>query len=380
VPRVLVVAAHDTTIVQFLLPHIQRLEAMGMEVVLAYQPRMRIASQRIEALGIARHEVAFARTPLSLSNLRALLQLRTVLRSTHFDVVHVHMPVSGWIGRLAARLFSPGSTVIYTVHGFRFYDGGPLLSNALFIFLERIAGRWTHYLEVMNEEDARNARKYRIVPSDRVRCVPGVGVDVDELSPARVSERQVAAIRQELGLGDDDFLVTMVAAFLPRKRHSDALAALARLGEANVHLALAGDGPEMERVGAYSRQLRLANRVHFLGVRMDVPALMRASKAVILPSQLEGLPRCITESLALEVPAIGSDIRGTRELLSEGCGVLVPVGNIDALARAVHWVVTHPREAAEMARLGRSKVEASYSLLRALNMTECLYREVLSWE
>jgi glycosyltransferase involved in cell wall biosynthesis len=86
------------------------------------------------------------------------------------------------------------------------------------------------------------------------------------------------------------------------------------------------------------------------------------------------------ESLALEVPVIGTDIRGTRELLDDGCGILVPVGDVQALAEAMRRMTTRTDEAAAMGRRGRRKVQGSYELRNALRQTEALYREVSTLE
>ena len=153
----------------------------------------------------------------------------------------------------------------------------------------------------------------------------------------------------------------MIAEFVPGKRHRDALAAFARLGRPDVWLALAGTGPLVDEMKRRAAELGVADRVRFLGVRRDIPALVRASVAVLLPSEREGLPRSAMESMSLGVPVIGSRIRGTADLLEGGCGLLVPVGDSAALADALARILDHPEEAREMARRGREWV-ASYHL------------------
>jgi glycosyltransferase involved in cell wall biosynthesis len=97
----------------------------------------------------------------------------------------------------------------------------------------------------------------------------------------------------------------------------------------------------------------------------------------VLPSEREGLPRSVLESLALGVPAIGCKARGTEELLEDRCGVIVPIGDVGSLSQAMIWMSTNPEEAAEMGRLGRRKVLERYDLPHSLAVTEALYRRIL---
>jgi glycosyltransferase involved in cell wall biosynthesis len=104
---------------------------------------------------------------------------------------------------------------------------------------------------------------------------------------------------------------------------------------------------------------------------------MRASVATVLPSEQEGLPRCIMESLSLEVPAIGSDIRGVRDLVEGGCGILYPVGDVAALAGAMEWIIGQPDEAQVMCRKGRQKMQGPYALRNTVKAWMALYAEMM---
>jgi glycosyltransferase involved in cell wall biosynthesis len=83
------------------------------------------------------------------------------------------------------------------------------------------------------------------------------------------------------------------------------------------------------------------------------------------------------ESLSLQVPVIGTDIRGTRDLLQDGCGILVRLGDTEALARAMVRIVERSPEAEEMGRLGRRKMR-DYDVRRIIDLHQSLYREALA--
>ena len=187
----------------------------------------------------------------------------------------------------------------------------------------------------------------------------------------------MAAVRSELGLLPGDLLLSMIAEFNPGKRHCDAIRAFAMLADKNAHLAFAGDGPLRKSMTSLAQALGVEDRIHFLGKRKDIPALIRASVVTLLPSEREGLARCVMESLCLEVPVIGADTRGVRDLVDPGCGWLTPVGNPAVLAKNMDYVLHHPAEAAAKGRNGRQKM-SGYDLAHIIRLHEELYNRVLT--
>jgi len=128
----------------------------------------------------------------------------------------------------------------------------------------------------------------------------------------------------------------------------------------------------MEATRRLARTLGVADRVNFLGFRTDIPALVRASVAVVLPSEREGLPRSIMESLSLGVPVIGTRIRGVVDLLERGGGLLVPVGDVAALTEAMTRVLDNPSASREMGRQGRECM-VKFDLRKVMAMHDVLY-------
>jgi glycosyltransferase involved in cell wall biosynthesis len=209
--------------------------------------------------------------------------------------------------------------------------------------------------------------------------MPGIGVDTRLLSPDHVPDADVSAVRKELHLSDGDRLFLMIARVESRKRHQDAIHAFSLLQDRNVRLAFAGDGPLTEPMKRYAAQLNVADRVHFLGFRKDVPALIRASVATALPSKWEGLSRSVMESLSLAVPVIGANSRGVKDLLANGTGLIVEPEDVFALKRAYEWILTHADEANRMGMLGRQKM-AEYDIHHIIRLHEELYERALRSE
>lgn len=325
-------------------------------------------------------DVPFSRKPLAPSNfVSAPGIVRNVVVHQRYDIVHVHTPVAAFVTRWALHTLPKARrpAVVYTAHGFHFHSGGMVLGNIVFKVLERWAGRWTDCLVVINEEDRRAAERLAIVPSTRLFYMPGIGVDTDEFSPDAVSENEIRLVRSEMGLSDGDVLFSIIGALTPNKRPCDAIRALALVRCLAVHLAFAGQGPLLTQARHLAMQLGVDRRVHFLGYRRDIPAIIRASHATMLPSRREGLPRSIMESLSMGVPVIGANTRGTRDLLSEGAGLLVQVGDVRGYAEAMDWIADHPLEAASMGSVGRVQM-AGRSIHTIASLHEDVYRSVMS--
>lgn len=323
-------------------------------------------------------DIEWSRNPLKVGNfLKGLSQIRELVERQGYDIVHVHTPVAAFLTRLALRdLRKKGHTkVIYTAHGFHFHPGGNPIKNLIFMAAERLAANWTDYLVVINRTDEAAARRY-IMPSERVVYMPGIGVDTRHYGPEFVAQADVKRVRDEMGLKEGQPLFLMIAELNPGKRHRDALAAFAKLGREDVHLAFAGIGPLQEEIQKQIADLGLKDQVHLLGYRRDIPALIRASVATLLPSEREGLPRAIMESLSLEVPAIGTQIRGVKDLIEGGCGILTPVGDQEAMTQAMSYILEHPAEARAMGKKGRERM-AAYDTQHIIALHEELYGRAL---
>lgn len=373
--KLLVVTTVPITIRSFLLPYIQHFKNLGWQVDgmaqgISATPECVSACDRV-------WDIQWSRNVLDPRNLLAgVSRVQAVVKAGNYDLVHVHTPIAAFVTRYALKDF-PKTKVIYTAHGFHFYRGGNFLKNAIFFNLEKLAGGWTDYLITINREDETVAKKNQFLASERIYFTRGIGVDTNYYTDSRVADSDVRRVRQELNLATDDSLLLSIAEFTPRKRHRDLIEALAKLSHPQVHLALAGEGPLKDEIKQLAVKLGIVERVHFLGFRTDIPTLIQAASAVLLISQQEGLPRSVMEAMCLNTPVIGSDIRGTRDLLEDGCGLLVDVGDTEAIAQAMAQVVEEPEKSAIMAQKAQAKI-ADYDLQQIIEQYSSIYQRALA--
>lgn len=378
-PRALMVATTSATLRAFLIPFGMHFRTQGWTV----DAMAANATTNESCIPAFDHlwDMTWSRNPLDPRNLIGTPgQLKALVEREKYDIVHVHTPVASFVTRYALRGLRANQKVrvIYTAHGFHFHENGSRLKNAIYANLEKLAGRWTDYLVVINREDEAAARKYRLVAENHLIYMPGIGVDASVYSRAPMTEAEIAQLRAEIGLKPGQRILLMIAEFIPRKRHVDLLNAFAQVTNPEVHVVFAGDGPLMDEMRQLAATLGIADRIHMLGLRSDIPKLISISEAVILPSVQEGRPRSVLEAMSIGVPVVATDIRGVRDMIDENCGLLVPVLDPDALAKALNWIVDHPQEAQAMGQRGREKVLAEYDLQHIIALHESLYARALA--
>jgi glycosyltransferase involved in cell wall biosynthesis len=285
--------------------------------------------------------------------------------------VHVHTPVASFVTRLALRRAraSGRPKVVYTAHGFHFFSGNRRSRNAIYMCLERFAGRWTDRLVVINHEDYEATVKYRIVPEKNIVFMPGIGLDFNIYSAEAVSPSEVRQARDEMGLKADDVLFSMIAEFIPRKRHGDVIAGMSKIKNPNIHVAFAGTGPLREKIQNMARSFLVHQRTHFLGVIKDPRPLMLASRATIMPSEREGLVRSAMESVCLGIPVIGTNAKGVREIIQPRRGLIYPTGDDLALRDAMQQLYEEPYPPVSP--------DPAWRIENLIGLHEALYRELL---
>lgn len=361
------------------LPWIYRLRELGA-IPIGVAADIENSPECVEAF-CAVHNVPFSRRPFSLRQYFATgKKLRLLAERYGVRIVHVQTPVAGFLTRLAFRNISDRGPIalIYTAHGFHFHRDGPLVGNILWRTCERIAARYTDVLCTVNQEDYEAASKFRTAAGGKVLLIPGNGIDCRRFRPEQYSAEKVAQIRAELNVGATDKIVLMVGEFIPRKRHADALRAVAHLRKSPLLLVLVGSGRLYEKTKRLAVSLGIANRCRFLGFRKDVSELLAASEIVWHPSEQEGLPASVMEALAMERPVIGANVRGTRDLLKDGCGLLYAVGDWRSLATCALEVLQKPEAGTEMGRCGRRKVLTHFSIEVVFRALESCYLTALN--
>lgn len=264
--------------------------------------------------GIVSHHIGFLRSPFSLKSFSIYRQTKKLIRNNNFDIIHCHTPIVSIFTRLAAmKLRRKNKTkVVYTAHGFHFYDGCPKKNWILYYTAEKLFAPFTDVLITINNEDYKRALKY--LHAKNIIHVNGVGIDVDKIAS---TECDRSSIRTELGIADDEMMLISVGELNNNKNHIKVIEALNQCQNKKIHYVICGIGYTKDKLIAAAKEFGLGDRLHLLGFREDVLSILKASDIFIFPSIREGLSVALMEAMALGLPIIASKIRGNVDLIHE---------------------------------------------------------------
>ena len=319
----------------FFKPHIKMLVGEGNQVDIACNCSALALDGLYSELGCNFYQIDFSRSPLSPKNLKAYKQLLSVIKNGNYDIVHCHTPNASVVTRLVCRKFRKknGLKVFYTAHGFHFYKGAPKLNWLVYYPIEKFCSRFTDKLITINGEDYSLAKeKFK---AKEIHYVPGVGIDLSRFENVNVDR---AAKRREIGVPEDAFLLMSVGELNENKNHQVIVKAIAKLADPSVHYAIAGVGDKKDELTELAKSLGIAEQLHLLGYRRDVPELNTSADAFCFPSLREGLPVAPMEAMACGLPIICSKIRGNVDVADSEYGVLVSHDDVDGFAEAIHKV------------------------------------------
>lgn len=260
-------------------------------------------------------------------------------------VVHVHDYKSAFYAWLATRrehhLGKP-APLVATLHGWVESSASLRLYTRLELALLR---RFDALVVVAGEQVDRLARAG--VPRARIRHIDN-GIDC----PVR-DEAGAAMLRAQLGLSPDSRVFSAVARLSSEKNIAMLLRAFVPVAarHADAVLLVVGDGPLREELETLATQLGITQRVRFLGMRHDMPAVHTLTDHLVLPSLTEGMPLVVLEAMACEVPVIASAVGDIPRLLARSAhGRTVPPGDVVALEMALDDAMSAPRVRDTVAR------------------------------
>lgn len=314
------------------------------------------------------YDLPFERSPIRLNNFKTYKQLKEIIDSTDFDIIHCHTPMGGVLTRLAARnVRRKNTTVIYTAHGFHFYKGAPIVNWLLYYPVERWLARYTDVLITINKEDYSRAKKFK---AKSIEYVPGVGIDTNKFNEILVNKSKK---RSEIGIGENSFIVLSVGELNKNKNHETIIRAIAQLGNPDIYYVICGEGPLANYLRNLARELGVANQVKLLGFRTDIAEVSKVSDVFAFPSFREGLSLSLMEAMTSGLPVICSNIRGNSDLVEEGKGgYLIKPDNIQGFTNAILKVYENNTQGKNMGIYNRSVIR-NFDLQNVIVEMEYIY-------
>lgn len=297
-------------------------------------------------------------------------ELAQKLGRDHIGLIHTHDYKTNLLGGIAARL--AGVKPIATLHLHDLSTHRLRLYRILDLAVLRSFPRVIAVAEALRQELIAAG-----LPPAKVVTVHN-GIGGQEFVSGAFSRAE--GLRQRLGIGDSQSVVSAVGRLCPQKGQGDFLesAAWVRKALPNARFLILGDGPAKEELRELCRSLSIQDAVSFLGHQRDVAAFMALSNCIVLPSVREGLPYVLLEALALARPVVATQVGGVPEVVQDGeTGLLVPPRRPDRLAEAILYLLRNPAEAVRLGQRGRERVLREFTAEAMGYETAEVYREVL---
>nr|WP_027871076.1 glycosyltransferase [[Eubacterium] cellulosolvens] len=356
--RMLMVATVPSMIGQFNMNNIRILQGLGYVVDVAANftdtsvwtsERVQKFKDQMTEMNIECVQIDFSRSPREISkHIAAYKETLKLLRERNYSFVHTHTPIASAILRRAAH--KTRIKVIYTAHGFHFYDGAPMKNWIVFYPIEKYLSRYTDVLITINKEDYHRAKtKFK---ARKTVYIPGVGVDTEKFKP-RDNGRE--RIRKELGLAEDRLLLLSVGELNENKNHKSVIKALK--GIENITYVIVGKGTLGDALSIVAKQSNVDLRL--TGYRSDISDFYDAADIYILPSIREGLNVSLMEAMASALPCCAGKIRGSIDMLDETGGCLFNPLKIEEIKKAVEQAIEmDENQRKELGNYNRKKIKA----------------------
>jgi len=300
-------------------------------------------------------------------DIHAIKKLCHLIKERNIDIIHTHGYKSDIFGLIAAKL--TGIKCISTPHGF-----GEKINLKLkaFIKLGCYSFRFFDKIVPLSDQLFKEVSSMGVLKS-KLSYIKN-GVDLSEIDAYIISSNNVA-VQNKSGTH-----IGYVGQMIPRKGIKNLLKIFDGLWQENnnLRLTLLGDGTERKELETYAQSLASHDGIFFLGFRTDRLEIMSTFDLFAMTSSSEGIPRCLMEAMAMQLPIAAYDIPGIDVLIThDTTGLLAKLGDQDTLSQ--HWekLLYNKEYATVLAKNARAYVQKEFSAARMAQEYTTLFHSVL---
>jgi glycosyltransferase involved in cell wall biosynthesis len=349
-------------------------------LLINYVPSMKTQGHQIELLFLRKancphlkyfEEKGLKVTWLSenqLYNPLYIFKIRNFIKKGNFDIVHVHLFPALYYAGLAAYLGLGKAKLVFTEHN----TTNTRMKKSYYRSIERFIYKKYDAITSITEQVEQNITKHLDGITMRYYLVNN-GINFIKFNNDNLLQKQ----NLYLSYSKEHVLVVMVARFCKQKDHKTLIKAIALLPD-NVHLLLIGEGPLKQDMENLATDLHTDRRVHFLGVRNDVPDVLRLCDIGVLSSNWEGMPVSAIEIMAAGIPFVGSKVPGIQDFIeakNDNAGILFTHQNSEELAFCIDKLLYDKDYCKQIGTSG--KIRASeYSIEKTTNQYLSIYEKL----
>lgn len=319
------------------------LSALGARVIVLTKPHAKLGERaRSAGLTVRTHPMKSNR------DVSALLYMLNLIKAESVDVVSTHSGDDSFLGSIAGRLSSRRPAIVRTRH-----LALPISSKFTYAVLpHKVVTVSDHVRDYLVDEKG--------IRADKVVSIP-TGIDLKRFNPAATPD----TLRAELGLPEKALIIGTVAILRRKKGHHILLEAIPEVLKEvpEAFFVFAGDGPQRQNIEEKIRELGIDEKVRLLGLRADIPVVLKGLDVFVLPTLQEALGTSFLEASSMGKPAIGTRVGGVPEAVVDGItGLLVEPSDPKGLAKALIRLLKDAELRARLGSEGRKRVEREYSM------------------
>lgn len=300
-------------------------------------------------------------------NISSVQLVRQFIENNEIHILHSHGYKTDIISVLATK--GTACKVVTTPHG---WTKKPSIKLFCYELIDRLLFPFCDAVVPLSKT---MAAPLRLIPglTNKLHLIQN-GVDISEIEAIGTVAKEMRQWK-----GEGVFIAGYIGRLITGKGIETLLSALMAPEMNNWRLAIIGDGERGEELNALSHRLGLGNRVIFFGFRPDRLTFLKGFDAFVLPSESEGIPRCLMEAMAARVPVVASDIPGCRYLVDDKrTGLLFEVNNSGDLGKALNSLVSNPQFAQKLVNAAYDHVRTFYSSSRMAKEYSQLYQHLLA--
>jgi len=282
------------------------------------------------------------------------------------DLVQTFLFHANVVGRIAARR----AGIRNVVCGIRVAER----QSRWHLWVDRLTRRWVHRYVCVSQSVAQFSVMEGGLPAERLVVIPN-GVDLERYPAATAADLSAE------GVPPGSRIVTFVGRLEPQKGVAWLLQSsaewLSRVPACR--LVLVGHGPDRSDLERIAADRGIADRVHFLGWRRDIPEILAVSDLLVLPSRWEGMPNVVLQAMASRLPVVATDVEGVRELLGENAAdQTVPYGATSELVDKLLRILSDRDFASRLGQENRRRCEQRYSISRMVAAYQDLWQSIVT--
>lgn len=296
-----------------------------------------------------------------------IFKLMRIIKRRNIHLIYCTDNLSKLIGGIAGKL--TGVKVVAPCHDdFKEDALGKTMRLFYFLLIDRI---------LTVSEKVKLFFKIRGRVSSNVRTVFN-GIDTVIFDPDKVDN----SMKTALGLEDNAIVIGSIGVLEPDKGQRYLFEAIKKLkseGISNIVCLVCGDGPEEKNLKMFVRKSGLDNQVLFLGLRNDIPKILRILDICVITSlTIESFSMVAVESMGMKIPVIATNVGGLPEVVEDGkTGILVPPGTVDVLSKAIKYLIENPKLRIAMGENGRKRVLEKFTIEENVKKIEKVFLDLL---